>query len=242
MSLSSCARQASRARNQNSAIGRRTVAATMIMVGLPTAPRKPLRAISGASIAQASRVPTASHTPEPAAARTNDWFDGRCCNAKMRPPMDGASSLAATCPRGGAAGRRFGARRLASPSPLAPALGASFGLAVDASAFAFGSGMSGGLANAALFGPAPCAVAGAAGKAALSGAAVPDWTTVLNLGSDFGPLSGIGAAPGAAGFCPPFTGKSGFPRPCAGGRSGVRSPLLGSSKGRAAASCRVLPS
>ena len=117
ISFNSWARQMSSARNQNKAIGSRMVAATMIMLGPATVSKKPLLAIWGASIAHASRPPMASHTPEPAAAIMKGRFDGLCCKAKISPPIEGASSLAATRALGGAA-----ARRLAGPSalPLAP--------------------------------------------------------------------------------------------------------------------------
>ena len=116
MSFSSWARHVSSARNQNSAMGRQMVAATMIMVGLASAAKKPEREISGASMAHANRLPTASHPPDPVAANMNGRFEGFCCRAKMSPPMDGASSLAAMRARGGAAVRRLAARRVASPS------------------------------------------------------------------------------------------------------------------------------
>ncbi|HEY7599887.1 MAG TPA: hypothetical protein VH741_08170, partial [Candidatus Limnocylindrales bacterium] len=106
-------------------MGKRTVAATMIIVGLASAPERPLREISGASMAQASSMPMASHPPEPAAASMNTLLDGFCCRAKMRPPMDGASSLAATRARGGAAARRRG-------GGVAAGAGVSAGLASGA--------------------------------------------------------------------------------------------------------------
>ena len=79
MSLSSCARTASMARNQNRAIGRPMVASTTIIIGLvKTAPALGAVAITGDRNAQASRAPIASHPPEAAAAIMNGWFDGFC--------------------------------------------------------------------------------------------------------------------------------------------------------------------
>ena len=117
ISLSSCARHASMARNQNRAIGRQMVAShdDHDRAGQQL-PGNWLRAISGASMAQASRPPTASHPPEPAAASMKGRLDGFCCRAKISPPMEGASSLAAMRARGGAAGRRLAARLGPFPS------------------------------------------------------------------------------------------------------------------------------
>jgi hypothetical protein len=217
-------------------MGRNTVAVTTIIIGLETAWEKPLLAISGDSMAQASRLPTASHPPEAAAASMNERFDGFCCRAKMRPPIEGASSLAAMRARGGAAARRLGGggRRLVSASILPPAGAADataasltslagLGAAAGRSALPFGRGVSGATA-AAVFLPAEgCG-------------------TVLNFGRVFAALSGIGAAPASLGFGASFTGNRGFRLgPGVPGRSGARSPLPASGE-RAAVPRWVLPS
>ena len=67
INFSSCARQASSARNQNSAIGRQTVAAATTIIGLAKN-ELPAGATSEAAIAHASRAPTASQPPDAPAA------------------------------------------------------------------------------------------------------------------------------------------------------------------------------
>ena len=110
ISLSSCARQASSARNQNSAIGKQIVAAATTIIGLAKK-EPPAGATSDATMAHTSRAPTASQPPDAPAASWKGRLEGCCCKAKIRPPMEGASSLAATCARAGPAGRRLAARR-----------------------------------------------------------------------------------------------------------------------------------
>jgi hypothetical protein len=117
ISFNSCARTASMARNQNKAIGRPIVASTTIIIGLvKTAPTLDAVAITGDRKAQASSAPIASHPPEAAAAIWKGWLDGFCWSAKIRPPIDGTSSLAATRERAGPAGRRLAARLWPSSS------------------------------------------------------------------------------------------------------------------------------
>ena len=146
ISFSSWARQASSARNQNSAIGRQMVAAATTIIGLVRSepPAGPL----DASMAQASRAPTASQPPDAAAAIRNGRFDGFCCSAKISPPIEGASSLAATWARAGPAARRLAARRppCARHSPPVGA-GAAAGLAAGLES-AEAAGATGGGASA----------------------------------------------------------------------------------------------
>ena len=52
-----------------------------------------------------------SHTPLAIAATWIGRCDGFWCNAKIRPPIEGRSSLAATLGRDGPAGRRLAVRR-----------------------------------------------------------------------------------------------------------------------------------
>src|SRR6185503_10336293 len=110
ISLSSCARQASSAKNQNSAIGRQMVAAATTIIGLAKK-EPPAGATSEAAMAHTNKAPTASQPPDAPAASWKGRLEGCCCKAKIRPPMEGPSSLAATCARAGPAGRRLAARR-----------------------------------------------------------------------------------------------------------------------------------
>src|SRR5204862_2252743 len=114
ISVSSWARQASRARNQKRAIGKMMVAMTTTSIGLETP------GPADDSVAQAKMAPTTSHMPDAAAATTNGRLDGFCCSEKIRPPMDGAASLAASFGRAGPAGRRLAGRRLPRSAPLLP--------------------------------------------------------------------------------------------------------------------------
>ncbi len=193
MSFSSCARQASMARNQNSAMGRKIVAATIIMVGLLSAAKKPLRAISGDSMAQARRLPTASHPPEPAAAMTKGWLVGCCCRAKIRPPMEGASSLAATRARGWAAARRRGGGVVggaASPSAgLAPS-----GSAVAGCAFGRGLGAAGRSARALGAAGAPHGHWGCALRTGTGGCALRTGIGERDIGRRMRCAAGLGHA------------------------------------------------
>ena len=64
------------------------------------------RWISGTSMAAPSRSVTNAQAPLAMAATMSGRFDGFCCRAKMRPPIEGTSSLAATFGRGPAGLRR----------------------------------------------------------------------------------------------------------------------------------------
>ena len=74
ISFSSWARQASSARNQNSAIGRSTVASTATSIGLENTDPP------DASMAQAKTAPMVSHTADATAATWNGRLDGFCCS------------------------------------------------------------------------------------------------------------------------------------------------------------------
>ena len=116
ISFSSWARQASSARNQNSAIGSSTVAITATSIGLESPP-------ADASMAQAKMAPI--DEPYGGGAAPPPWngrLDGFCCSEKIRPPMEGASSLAAIFGRAGPAGRRLAGRRPPRSAPLSALL------------------------------------------------------------------------------------------------------------------------
>ena len=108
INFSSCARHTSSARNQNSAIGKLIVAAATTIIGLV---RNEPPETSAATMAHTSRAPTASQPPDAPAASWKGRLEGCCCKAKIRPPIEGTSSLAATWVRAGPAGRRLAARR-----------------------------------------------------------------------------------------------------------------------------------
>ena len=67
-------------------------------------------------------APMASQTPEATAAIWNGRLDGFCCSAKIRPPMEGASSLAAIL--GARPDRPAAAWRRAAARPRRAAVGA----------------------------------------------------------------------------------------------------------------------
>ena len=233
ISFSSCARHASIARNQNSAMGRKMVAATMIIIGLASASRKLLRAIRAPAWPRRAgrrREPAAG----PAAASMNGRLDGFCCRAKIRPPIEGASSLAAMRARGGAAGRRLAARRL-DPLP-------SSGLAASVPARRRQAGCSGRPCGALL--AVACGLCLAAGGRAngccRSGGflASPGRGTVLNFGRA---LAGFGSCPsapiGRAGRrrCPwPCGGPSGLDEIGSAASSGARRGRLRGARNRVA--------
>ena len=116
ISFNSCARQTSSARNQNSAIGKLMVAAATTIIGLAKN-ELPVGETWDATMAHTSKAPTASQPPEAAAASWKGRLDGCCCKAKIRPPIEGTSSLAAIWARAGPAGRRLAGRRPAWSPP-----------------------------------------------------------------------------------------------------------------------------
>ena len=98
--------------NQNSAIGIRIVAASVIAVGRDSISRNVgARCNSGTSMAQPSRMLTSPQTTLPKAANSKGRREGFWCSAKIKPPIEGASSLAAAPGRAAPAGRRLAVRR-----------------------------------------------------------------------------------------------------------------------------------
>ncbi len=111
----------------------------------------------------------ATHAPEAMAASWKGRCEGRCCRAKIRPPIEGASSLAAMRARGGPAGLRFAARRGASPSAPTCSL-----------AWASGRG-GGGAAGPGAGNAARSTITLAAERCTASRCVFPSWTIPLSI-------------------------------------------------------------
>ena len=108
MRRSSCARQTSSARNQKMTIGTRMATAAVSAEALPSRPDMPLEATWVEIKPKAKKPPMMNQTADAASAIRKGVRDGLCCSAKIKPPIEGTSSLAGVARRrcgGGPAGR-----------------------------------------------------------------------------------------------------------------------------------------